>query len=504
MAATAMIRSSAITPPTLDGAPHRRLIGGSSVVHGQDAVVTRTRWILLAAAVLLIVLGTSAAVLLSKRGEGGKTIRGSSTDEFVTTDEPGATTTAPAKPGRTPLADVEPWPTYGHDDARSHDSPYAHRPPFRTRWMVRTGYYIEFPPAVAYGRVLIPQLRGRLFSVDARSGQVKWRKFFKGSCTAASPAVGRGVWYQPFVPGPCSYGDRRKKGFVAAIRVAGGAILWRYRGPPSESSPVLRNGTLYFGSWDHRLYALDVRGPKPKLRWTFRADGELNAAPAYSSGTLYIGSVKGSLYAVDAKSGKLRWRARSFKRFLRGREEFYATPTVAYGRVYVGNTDGTVYAFGATTGRLLWARPAGSYVYTAAAVWKRKVFVGTYDGFFLALDAATGDVVWRHDTKGSVHGAPTVMDGLVYFATCGTCGHKGTRRAEKGPRATYALDARTGRQVWSFPDGHYSPVVADAARVYLVGSTRVYALEPRTKPASSASPPRKPKRPKRTSTSPSS
>ena len=264
-----------------------------------------------------------------------------------------------------------------------------------------------------------------------------------------------------------------------AIRVAGGKILWRYRGPPSESSPLLVDGTLYFGSWDHRLYALDVTGPKPKVRWTFRADGELNAAPAYSGGTLFVGSVKGSVYAVDARTGKLRWRARSFKRFLRGREEFYATPTVAYGRVYVGNTDGTVYAFGATTGRLLWARPVGSYVYTAAAVWKRKVFVGTYDGFFLALDAATGDVVWRHDTRGSVHGAPTVMDGLVYFATCGTCGQKGTRSAEKGPRRDLRA-RRAQRPAGVVVPGR--PLLADRRRREArlpVGSTRVYALDPR-------------------------
>ena len=464
---------------------------------------SRWKWAIVGVVVLLGLLVAAGGFVLSKRGEGGKTILGSSTEEFVTTQEPGRE----ERPKR--VVNVEPWPTYGHDDARSHDAPFSLRPPFRRLWMVRTGYYIEFPPAVAYGRVLIPQLRGRLFSIDAKTGDVKWRKFFKGYCTAASPAVGDGVWYQPFVPGPCSYGDRRKKGFVAAIRVAGGKILWRFRGPPSESSPVLRDGVLYFGSWDHNLYALDVTGPKPRLRWTFRADGELNTAPAYSGGTLFVGSVKGSLYAVNAKTGKLRWRSRSFKRFLRGREEFYATPTVAYGRVYVGNTDGTVYAFGATTGKLLWARPVGTYVYTAAAVWRRKVYVGTYDGFFLALDAATGDVVWRHDTRGSVHGAPTVMDGLVYFATCGTCGQKGTRRAEKGPRRTYALDARNGRQVWSFPDGHYSPIVADPKRVYLVGSTRVYGLLPRTTPkASSPSKPTtkrtKKKRAARPSASPSS
>jgi hypothetical protein len=33
--------------------------------------------------------------------------------------------------------------------------------------------------------------------------------------------------------------------------------------------------------------------------------------------------------------------------------------------------------------------------------------------------------------------------------------------------------------VWSFPDGQYSPVVADSERIYVVGKARVYALAER-------------------------
>jgi outer membrane protein assembly factor BamB len=55
--------------------------------------------------------------------------------------------------------------------------------------------------------------------------------------------------------------------------------------------------------------------------------------------------------------------------------------------VYIGNTDGTLYAFGAKTGHLLWAQHAGTYVYSAAAVWRHLVYVGTYDGRFRAFNA---------------------------------------------------------------------------------------------------------------------
>ena len=36
--------------------------------------------------------------------------------------------------------------------------------------------------------------------------------------------------------------------------------------------------------------------------------------------------------------------------------------------------------------------------------------------------------------------------------------------------------AQTGRLLWSFPDGQYTPVVADKDHLYLVGYARLYAF----------------------------
>jgi hypothetical protein len=81
---------------------------------------------------------------------------------------------------------------------------------------------------------------------------------------------------------------------------------------------------------------------------------------------------------------------------------------------------------------------------------------------FFCLDAATGDVLWKFKANGPISGSPTVVAGRVYFATLAG--------------RTYALDARNGALSWTFPDGKYSPVVADAKRLYLVGSARLYGL----------------------------
>lgn len=424
---------------------------------------------------LVIAALVGAAVLAVLAGVGGwwyheqttaKDVRGSSTVEFMPRARP------QASPRPEKVVQQIPWPTYGYDNQRTHLSPFAHRPPYRQLWMLRTGWYVEFPPAIGYGKVFVSQLKGAFYAVDAKTGNWAWRRKFP-YCSAASPALAAGLVIETFLPTPCTHGPRDVPGLVIAMRPSDGRTVWSFS-RASESSPLVAGGRVYFGSWDHRMYALSVK--TGKLVWSTLLDGEIDSSPAFAGGKIFIGDNSGTLTALDARTGAISWKARSFSRFGRGREYFYATPTVAYGRVYASNTDGTVYAFGAGTGNLLWAHPVGTYVYTAPAVWNQKIYVGTYDGRFYALDAATGDTRWVTEMPAAIHGAPTVMDGLVYMSTCGRCGQNGVRSAKAGPFATFALDARTGKRVWQFPDGHYSPLVADGERIYIAGSTRIYAL----------------------------
>ncbi|MBA2360201.1 MAG: PQQ-like beta-propeller repeat protein [Actinobacteria bacterium] len=402
--------------------------------------------------------------------------RGSSTEEFVTTQ----TTKAPEAPRPRKVVLRLPWPTYGLRVQRTHTAPdFKLRPPYRLRWVFKAGHVLEFPPSVAYGRLYLAQQRGRFYAIHHRTGKIVWERRFN-HCSAASPTVAYRVVYHSWMqPLPCNRSPRSQPGMITAMAARTGKIVWRYRAGVFESSPLVVGKTLYAGSWDHKLHAVNIY--TGKARWTFTADHEINSSASFANGTVYFGTDGGSLYALDARTGRLRWRAQALPRFGR-REYFYATPTIAYGRVFIGNTDGTLYAFGATSGRLLWAQRAGTYIYTAAAVWKRRVYVGTYDGYFMAFSAATGDRIWRFAASAAIHGAPTVMNGLVYFAACPRCGSLASRYAKQGDRGTYALDARTGKLVWRFPDGVFSPVVADTKHLYLAGRSRVFSFAPKRRP----------------------
>jgi outer membrane protein assembly factor BamB len=412
--------------------------------------MTRRRLAILAAALLV---GAAAGALLFGRGHGQRP-----QVPPVQTGRSHPHVTRPSHPAFS-------WPVYGFDPARTHSAPLRLRPPFRTLWKVYSdSSFIEFPPVLTAGRLFFGTNHGLVLAVEASSGRIAWHRQFAG-CVASSPAIGNGVVYIGFMDPPPCRGSAPS--FLAALDARNGGTLWRFRAGVIEASPLLAGGRLYFGSWDHRVYALDRTG---RLVWSFSTGDRVKGGVALAGGTVYVGSYDGYLYALDARGGLLRWKAGGGR--LGG---LYATPSVAHGRVFVSSTNGRVYAF-SLSGNELWSVQTGSYVYSPAALAGATAYVGSYDHRLYALSQATGRTRWTFDAGAPISGAPTVIDGLVYFSTCGSCSSD-----ESNPRArrTFALDTASGRLVWRFPDGEYSPVIADQERLYLTGFTSLYGLAPR-------------------------
>jgi outer membrane protein assembly factor BamB len=414
------------------------------------------RLLVVLAVVVALAAGAVVAVVVVQRLHGERDIRGSSTEEFVL-----PTTPAPTPP---PLG-IE-WPQYGFDPTRTRAVSLALRPPFRKVWRYRAGSLVEFPPAVAYGRIYLSTNSGKVAAVNVKTGKRAW-KYFSHRCVAASPAVGpqrQGTVFAVFLNRPpCNSKRKHGTGKLIAFAAGFGKIQWQKTIGRSESSPLIVGRRLYVGDWDGRVWAIDAGSGR--TLWVRRpTHAAIKGALAYTGGRLYVGAYDGAVYCLGARRGRLVWRAKAQRRLF-GDAQFYSTPALAYGRVYIGGTDGKVYSFGATTGKRIWSHSTGGYVYASPAVWNGLVFIGSYSKRFYAFDAATGDVRWTFKANGQISGSPTVVGDVVYFATL--------------KRRTYALAARTGKQLWTFPDGKYSPVVAVRGKLFLVGYARVYGMVPR-------------------------
>jgi hypothetical protein len=59
-----------------------------------------------------------------------------------------------------------------------------------------------------------------------------------------------------------------------------------------------------------------------------------------------------------------------------------------------------------------------------------------------------------------------VLGNVVYFSSLGS-------------NTTSGLNVRSGRQVFSFPDGEFSPVITDGKVMFLIGYSTIYQMIPR-------------------------
>lgn len=157
-----------------------------------------------------------------------------------------------------------------------------------------------------------------------------------------------------------------------------------------------------------------------------------------------------------------------------------STPVMVDGVLYVTGPWSKVFAFDAATGKPLWSfdpkvdggkgvQACCDVVNRGVAIWKGLAFVGTLDGRLIALDAATGRQVWSVQTTDitkpyTITGAPRVVKDMVIIGNGG---------AEFGVRGyVTAYDAATGKPRWRFytvpnpdgkPDGAASdPIMAKA------------------------------------------
>lgn len=218
--------------------------------------------------------------------------------------------------------------------------------------------------------------------------------------------------------------------------------------------------------------AARIRPPYRRV-WTAGGRSLLEFPPAISYRHLYYGDGGGRVYAVSTATGSRDWRFDAHR-------SLAATPAIgpyAHGTVYeafLSRTkrvdDGLVVALAAGTGAVRWrARVAASE--TSPLLVGSRLYVGGWNGMVYALDARTGRRLWTFLSGGAVKGGLAAVGGRVFAGSYD--GH------------VYALDAGSGRLVWRasaqrrlFGHGRFysTPAVA-YGRVY-IGCTdgRVYSF----------------------------
>jgi alcohol dehydrogenase (cytochrome c) len=157
--------------------------------------------------------------------------------------------------------------------------------------------------------------------------------------------------------------------------------------------------------------------------------------------------------AKDVSKLKERW---TFKLPYAGSYgSFTSNPIVLHGVVYLEDPDSDVFALAQSTGRLLWQHDYRSVTPSGGpngVAYGYGLLYGATESSVFALDPQSGKQVWiRKLTLNANEGidmAPQLYDGKLLISTIP--GNSTAFYTGGAVGVVYALDARTGKQLWSF------------------------------------------------------
>ena len=210
------------------------------------------------------------------------------------------------------------------------------------------------------------------------------------------------------------------------------SLVWRTKTGGAARSPILGNGTLFIGSDDGFLYALNARTGVD--RWRLNLGGVSNV-PVYGDGVVAAADRNGALHGVDAVTGAERWRTDPV---LNG-----GLPVLANGVVYATGNDHRAHGFDLQTGVERWAWSAPADLGGALAVAEDAAYVESTGGVMHAVALDGSGERWSFEmTIPGAMSIPIVAADVVLVASLQGAGDPAGE--------LYAVDRSTGKLVWRF------------------------------------------------------
>lgn len=242
------------------------------------------------------------------------------------------------------------------------------------KWKFATQGVVHSSPAVAGGAVYFGSWDSYLYALDASTGQEKWR-FKTGEDKINFNQVG--IQSSPAVDGGVVYFGCRDS-HLYALDAGTGREKWKFdnHGTWIIASPAVYEGGVYAGTSVPSVFG-GLNASTGEVRLHLDVPLIVFSSPAIAGGMAYFGSFNGKLYAVDLKTSQFAWEfetpaskkntlgllgpngAPDFKAIFRTHfyDDMYfaveklfslgsivSSPTVDRGVIYVGSTDGNLYA----------------------------------------------------------------------------------------------------------------------------------------------------------------
>ncbi len=213
----------------------------------------------------------------------------------------------------------------------------------KTKWTVHTGGPVKGALAFDDGVVFAANYAGEIYVIDAGSGNVRWTAhtqgggLLRGGGVYSTPAVAWGRVYLGGLDGRI-YSFVEKTGELAWSQSTGAEVY------PSPAVADTRHSppTVYVGSQDKRFYALDAR--TGEVRWDRSVGGPVLGSSSVVGETVYVSVIGPNIgtFGYSVKKGKKVWE----------NDQGEYNPVISDGQ--------RIYLTGASTIRAFEPKPSGN------------------------------------------------------------------------------------------------------------------------------------------------
>jgi outer membrane protein assembly factor BamB len=237
-------------------------------------------------------------------------------------------------------------------------------------WRTAVDSEILSVPRLADGTVVLHTLNDDIYGFDVTNGKQKWR------FTYTAPVLTLRGSSSPTIVGQ-----------DAIVGLSGGKL-------------VDLNVETGVPGWE-------VTVSEPHGRTDLERIDDIDSDPVVMDGTIYVGTYNGDLAAVDLKSGTVLWR-----RVL----STYAGLAATSGMLYISDSQDNVWAARASDGAGVWKQTSLKYRHLSPpAVIGDLVAVGDFEGYIHWLSRSDGRIVARTKAAGGrITARPVAVGGILY------------------------------------------------------------------------------------------
>lgn len=264
--------------------------------------------------------------------------------------------------------------------------------------------------AAENGLLLVATYAGEVMALSKETGDELWRKQLPGEVVSAPRTNGSTVAAQTV------------NGKLFALDAKTGDQLWFYDNPPpvltlrGTPSPIVTDTAIYAGFSNGRMMAFnpsnglilwEQRIASPKGRSELERMVDIHSSPIIKDGVIYVGTYQGRISALARGTGSPLWGV-----------DGSTSESIALSadKLFVAHADGKLVAYSSATGEQLWSNEKMlRRLLNGPQVFGEYVAVVDFEGYMHVVNQSDGEFVARTrvDRKGAR--APMLTDGETLY-----------------------------------------------------------------------------------------